>query len=348
MNDLRLVEPAGLLRGAGAAEAITAGVALPLAGGKTAFSVVSLIERDGTKSAPRPVDRIPASWLPELEVVTAPSSLAGLPSGAMVMGILNVTPDSFSDGDQHRTPERIVARAQQMQQAGVAILDVGAESTRPGAAVVSPSEEWSRLEPVLAELMGRGIPVSVDTRNARTMEAALNMGAMLINDVSALAHDPEALPLLARRSCPVVLMHMRGTPKTMNALTDYRDVAVDVVQELHDRIAQAEQAGIERSRILIDPGIGFAKTAEQNAELLRRLPILANLGCRVVLGTSRKRMIGTWAGVAEPTARDPGTIVTSLPGLDLPGTLLRVHDGAGMVQAMRVWEAMAGNAVQMM
>ncbi|NHN86174.1 dihydropteroate synthase [Acetobacter musti] len=338
MNSPRLIEPAGLLYGSDAGDAIREGIALPLAGGKCAFTIATLIEGE-TTTAPIPVDRIPASWHEELAVVTHLPPAAGLEPDPMVMGILNVTPDSFSDGGNYTDAEHAVRCARNMMAAGAGIIDLGAESTRPMAEVVTPEEEWRRLAPVLAEICGQGVSISVDTRNARTMEAALDAGAALINDVSALTYDPDALPLLAERSCPMILMHMRGTPETMNDLTSYRDVAADVVRELAVRIESALRAGISKDRIMIDPGIGFAKDVKQNCELLRRLPIFANLGCRLVLGTSRKRFIGTLTGVSQASQRDPGTVASSLPGLCLPGTVLRVHDYAAMLQALRVWES---------
>ncbi len=268
--------------------------------------------------------------------------MAGLPAGPLVMGILNVTPDSFSDGGLYRAAPAAIAAGVAMIEAGADILDLGGESTRPGAVPVDPHEEQARILPVLARLRGRGALISIDTRYAATMRAALDAGADLINDVSALSHDPDAASLLARRGCPVVLMHMRGTPATMAGLAHYDDVAVEVVRELEQRIAAAVAAGIARSRILVDPGIGFAKTGAHSLELLRRLPILANLGCRIVLGTSRKRFLGEVAEVPEAATRDPGTIVASLPGLSLPGCILRVHNTPQVVQALRVWQALHG------
>lgn len=337
MDTARLIEPVGLVHGPAADAAVKTGVALPLAGGGTAFTLVRLIEGDRISDL-TPVERIPGGWQMELDRITARPSDAGLPSGPLVMGILNVTPDSFSDGGRYVDPAIAVVHAEKLIRDGARILDIGAESTRPGSAPVSVEEEWARLRPLLLEMSRRGACISVDTRNARTMEAALDAGACLINDVTALAHDPEALPLLASRTCPVALMHMRGTPETMGSLTTYGDVAIDVVRELGDRMTAAEKVGISRDRMIVDPGIGFAKTTEQNAELIRRLPLFANLGCRVLLGASRKRMIGALAGVSEAVSRDPGTIASSLPGLALCDTILRVHDCAGMTQAMRVWE----------
>ena len=337
METERLIEPCGLVYGPEAVRAVKAGVALPLAGGPVAFTLVTLIEHD-RMSDPLPVGQVPSSWREKLDVITSKPSSAGLPAKPQVMGILNVTPDSFSDGGQYQLLSKARALADSLLQGGAGSLVLGSDSTRPGSVPVTPEEEWGRLQPVLAALVSQGACISVDTRNASTMEKALDAGAFFINDVTALTHDPEAIPFLAGRECPVVLMHMRGTPQTMSRLTNYRDVAVDVVRELAGRIGEAERHGIRRERLLIDPGIGFAKTEEQSAELLRRLPLFANLGCRMVLGTSRKRMIGTFSGEKIAKERDPGTIASSLPGLALSDTILRVHNSAAMTQAMRVWQ----------
>ncbi len=338
-----LIEPMGLLHGAVARDAVRQRMALPLQGGGSAFSLVRLI---GEPEEPLlPVAQVPERWQPALRQVTRPPAPAGLPDGSLVMGILNVTPDSFSDGGLHLHVPDAVTAGLRMIEAGAAILDIGGESTRPDAAPVDPAAERARILPVLAGLRGKGALISIDTRNGSTMRAALDAGANLINDVSGLSHDPAAAGVLSAYGCPVVLMHMRGTPATMAGLARYGDVAVEVLGELEARIVWAMDAGIDRSRLVVDPGIGFAKDAAQNLELLRRLPVLANLGCRVLLGTSRKRFIGqtaSAAGVAGAADRGPGTIVSSLPGLALPGCILRVHDVPAMVQALRVWQGVQG------
>jgi dihydropteroate synthase len=310
-------------------------------GGPAAFAFATLIEGHARWTVP--VASVPEGWNEALDRVCAPPSWAGLPPGPWVMGILNATPDSFSDGGRHFAARDAIESGLAMAREGAAVLDIGGESTRPGAPAVDVAEEWARVGPIISALKGRSASLlSVDTRNAATMAAALWAGADIINDVSALAHDPEAASVLARSECSVVLMHMRGTPETMGEFAHYDDVAVEVVRELEARIVLAERVGIARARIIVDPGIGFAKTPAQSCELLARLPILANLGCRVLLGTSRKRFIGAVADVGSPTARGPGTIASSLPGLDLPGTILRVHEVAPMLQALRVWQAMQG------
>jgi len=335
----RLIEPQGLLYGNTARSAVAAGDALALMAGETAFTRAVLIEGNHRRTV-HAAD-IPESWADVRARVTGHPHDAGLAMQPMVMGILNATPDSFSDGGRHLASYTAIAAGIEMHDAGAAVIDIGGESTRPGAPALSVEAEWDRIGPVIEGLRAQSRAIlSIDTRNAPVMERALRAGAHLINDVSALAHDPDAIAVVAAHDCPVALMHMRGTPETMNDLTDYADVAVDVVRGLALRIDAATRGGIAPERIIVDPGIGFAKTPAQNFELLARLPILANLGCRVLLGTSRKRFIGAATAVTDPVARDPGTLVTTLPGLDLPGSLLRVHAVAPMVQAVRVWQAM--------
>jgi len=336
----RLIEPLGLLHGADARAACAAGLALPLAGGPAAFSLCRLTGNGDGRI--QPVSALGQGWAPVLARVTTAPPASGLPPGVLVMGILNATPDSFSDGGRFGDTQMAIATALAMVDAGAALIDVGGESTRPGAVPVAPDIEQERILPIVRALAVRGVRVSVDTRHASTMQAALETGAALINDVSALSHDPQARQVVAAARCPVVLMHMRGTPLSMAGLTDYDDVAVDVVQALEARLAEAEAAGIDRARVIVDPGIGFAKTEAQSLELLRRLPILANLGCRVLLGVSRKGFIGRIAGVSDPLGRLPGSIAACLPGLLLPGTILRVHDVAETVQAVRLWQAIGG------
>lgn len=258
------------------------------------------------------------------------------------MGVLNVTPDSFSDGGDTILAARAIEAGRRMIAEGASLLDIGGESTRPGATPVSPEEEQRRVLPVIAALAGRGVPLSVDTRNAGTMAAALDVGATIINDVSALSHDPVAAALVARRGCPVILMHMRGTPVTMMAHATYGDVAAEVLAELAVRIGAAEAAGVARSSIAVDPGIGFAKTDEQNIMLLQRLPILVGLGCRMVVGVSRKRLIGWLGGEEDPKQRMAGSIAAGLYALSQGATILRVHDVAATVQAVRTWQRLAG------
>jgi dihydropteroate synthase len=321
---------------------VETGLALPLAGGKVAFSLVRLIDEDRIVS----VSGVP----PEFRAAVAnlaqpPASWSGLPSDRpLVMGIVNVTPDSFSDGGDHFATTAAIAAGQAMIDAGADIVDIGGESTRPGAAVVPVAKEQGRVLPVVCALAARTV-VSIDTRNAATMEASLDAGARIVNDVSALSHDPAARPAIAARDCGVILMHMRGEPATMMRQAQYDDVAVEVTRELATRLAEAEAAGIERSRIAVDPGIGFAKNDPHSVELLQRLGILMNLGCPIVLGASRKGFIGRLSGETEARRRAPGSIAVGLHALLHGAWILRVHDVAETVQAVRVWHGLTLGAM---
>ena len=255
------------------------------------------------------------------------------------MGILNLTPDSFSDGGVYPDAPAAVAAGHAMVAAGARIVDVGAESTRPGAALVPPAQELARLLPVVGALAGAGVLVSVDTRNACTMRACLDAGASIVNDVSALRWDTAAAPLLAARGCRVILMHMRGTPADMDRHANYADVVAEVRAELAERRDAAEQAGIAREKILLDPGLGFAKTAAHTLDLLRRLPELTNLGCPLVVGASRKRFIGQLSGGASPRDRLGGSIAAAVLAAQAGAAILRVHDVAETVQALRLLAA---------
>jgi dihydropteroate synthase len=256
------------------------------------------------------------------------------------MGVLNVTPDSFSDGGAFLATDAASEAGRAMAAAGADIIDVGGESTRPQSIPTPQVEEQMRILPVIRALAAAGLRVSVDTRHASTMAAALDAGATIVNDVYALAYDPQAAALVASRGCPVVLMHMRGTPADMYAQARYADVAADVTRELGQRIEAAERAGIAPDRIAIDPGIGFAKTAEQSVELLRRLPELGALGCPILVGVSRKSFLGAVSGVWDPRSRLPGSLAAGLFALTRGASILRVHDVPETIQAIRVWQAL--------
>ncbi len=311
-------------------------------GGNLAFSLARLIE-DGREIATLPVAMLPEDWGDEIEAVTArPLPFAGLVSQRpLVMGILNITPDSFSDGGRHFDASGAIEAGHAMLEAGADILDVGGESTRPGAEPVLPDEEIARVIPVVREL-AKAAPVSIDTRHAATMQAALEAGAEIINDVTALRHDPAAVDFLARTQTPIVLMHMPGTdPRSMQAQADYADVVLEVARFLRDRVATLEALGIARARIAIDPGIGFGKTMAHNLALIEALPILAQIGCPIMLGASRKRFIGTLSGVEQAEARLAGSLAVALAGAARGAAILRVHDVAETIQALAVWQACA-------
>jgi dihydropteroate synthase len=257
------------------------------------------------------------------------------------MGILNVTPDSFSDGGR-TAPDAAIAAGLAMRDDGADIVDVGGESARPGAGPTPPETERARILPVIQALAERGVTVSVDTKHAETMAAALHAGAGIINDISALTFDPAAAGLVAARGCPVVLMHMRGTPASMMGLANYTDISAEVAQELGACVAAAERAGIRRENIVIDPGFGFAKHAPHSLALLRDLPRLTALGLPILVGVSRKGFIGSTSGEPDPARRFAGSIAAGLFALAQGAAILRVHDVRQTVQAIRVWNALRG------
>jgi dihydropteroate synthase len=259
------------------------------------------------------------------------------------MGILNVTPDSFSDGGRHFAPEGAIAAGRAMLQAGADIIDIGGESTRPGAVPVSITDEIARIQPVIAALAAEGAVISADTRNAPTMAAALDAGARIINDVSGLKHDSSSARLVAAHACPVILMHMRGSPATMNCLAHYGDVVADVIAELTAARDAALAAGIGAESIALDPGLGFAKLGRQNLTLLKATRQLAALGHPLLIGLSRKKFIGQASGEPDAAQRMPGSLAAGLYAIAQGAHILRVHDVPETVQALRVWnELIAG------
>lgn len=323
--------------------------ARPLAGGLFGFAEVEVLRR-GEAPEILPVDAAGVLY-PEaaetLELIVAPRPpLAGLElSRPRLMGVVNVTPDSFSDGGMLTDTEAAVAHGMALAEAGADILDVGGESTRPGAEPVPLDAELARVMPVIEGLVAAGcpVPLSIDTRKAKVAEAALAAGAVMFNDVSALTHDA-ASPGVAAKAPAVCLMHAQGDPRTMQDDPRYGDVLLDVYDFLEMRLAAAEAAGIPRARLAVDPGIGFGKKLGHNLALLRRLSLFHGLGCALVLGVSRKRFIGALAGVGEPRQRVPGSIAAGLSGLAHGVQVLRVHDVAETRQALDVWRALAVDA----
>jgi dihydropteroate synthase len=260
----------------------------------------------------------------------------------LVMGILNVTPDSFSDGGAFVDSEAAIARALQMEREGAHIIDVGGESTRPGASAVSEDEELRRILPAIEGLRGKlRVPISVDTRRAAVADAALAAGAEIVNDVSGLRTDPRLADIVRRARVPLILMHMRGTPRTMQRKPFARDVMRNVASGLRDAVGRALLAGLARSQLLVDPGIGFGKSHEQNFEILARLPELARLGCPIVIGTSRKGFLGkalakTGEPPLPPEERLLGTAATVTASILGGAHIVRVHDVAEMARVARV------------
>lgn len=256
--------------------------------------------------------------------------------GPFIMGVLNVTPDSFSDGGRFLAPEAAVARALELVAQGADLVDVGGESARPGAAPVSVDEEIRRVVPVLERLRERGfpVPIAVDTSKPEVAREALRAGAALVNDVRGLA-DPRLAEVVAAAGVPVVLMHMRGTPADMQSRASYRDVVAEVGEELAQALARARAAGIPAERTLLDPGVGFAKTAEQSLTLLRRLAELKALGRPLLVGPSRKSFIGKVTGAAVED-RLPGTLAAVAACVLAGAEFVRVHDAAAVRQAAQV------------
>jgi dihydropteroate synthase len=314
--------------------------ALPLAGGWCWFD---RLERLSRREAPRLVgpEEVPAEVL---ERLTAPREpVAGLIFDApRIMGVLNVTPDSFSDGGLFDVPEAALAQARAMEAQGADMLDVGGESTRPGATEVPEAEEAARVVPVLAAIRGgSGLPLSVDTRKAAVAEAALEAGADLVNDVSGLAFDPR-MAGVAARAAGLCLMHAQGTPETMQIDPRYEDVRLDVYDALEAAVARAEAQGVPRRRILVDPGLGFGKTLKHNVSLLRNLSLYHGLGCAILVGASRKGFVGALGGAAEARDRMPGSVAVALHAARQGVQVVRVHDVGETRQALSLQQAVVG------
>ncbi|SMH35656.1 dihydropteroate synthase [Azospirillum agricola] len=335
------------------------GAAVPLAGGRFAFATAELIVRQGgglegdrIERAFAPLSEILAwGWERAREVAEALDRQLGAltrsrsPFGGVdlgrpaIMGIVNVTPDSFSDGGDFLDHAAAIAHGGALLDAGADILDIGGESTRPGSSPVSPEEEERRVLPVIRHFAGRGATVSVDTRHARVMAAAIGAGARVVNDVAGLG-DPLALPVVARSGTPVVLMHMLGEPGTMQANPQYADAALDVFDWLEERVARCAAAGVPPERIAVDPGIGFGKTVEHNLSILRHTALYHALGCAVLIGLSRKAFIGRLSRGEPPRERLAGSLAAGLETLNQGAQILRVHDVAETAQARALWEGL--------
>jgi dihydropteroate synthase len=354
-SDKLWLRPLGLISGCAAREAVAFGCARPLAGSGLAFTLVAAFglgpdRRPALVTAP--ISEL-ETWIAgagarfarrareQLALLSAPRPpWAGFAlDRPLVMGVLNVTPDSFSDGGRWLDRERAIAHGNSLVGAGADIIDVGGESTRPGAVPLPPGEELRRVEPVVRALAQSGAVVSIDTRHHVVMEAAFAAGARIVNDVSALTHDPESLALVARRQAPVVLMHMRGEPGTMQRDPVYDSAPVEVLEYLEARIDACAAAGIPRERIVVDPGIGFGKLVPHNLELLAGIGAFHTLGCGIALGISRKSTIARLSRGEPPEARLPGSLAAGLFAVQQGVQILRVHDVAETLQALAVWRA---------
>ena len=262
-----------------------------------------------------------------------------------VMGIVNVTPDSFSDGGRFADAPAAAEAGAQMAADGAAIIDVGGESTRPGARMIWEGDEIVRIAPVIRQLAGGGVAVSADTRKADVMTAAVEAGARMVNDVSALTYDERSASVVAASGVPVVLMHHKGPPETMQDDPHYDDVLVEVYLWLEERIGAAVEGGIAREKILVDPGFGFGKKLAHNLELMNSLALFHSLGCPIVLGASRKRTIGALSNEAPADRRLGGSIAFALKAVEQGVQILRVHDVFETVQALRVWRGLRDQAL---
>lgn len=273
------------------------------------------------------------------------ASFAGLSlDKPRLMGVLNVTPDSFSDGGDFIDAERAIAHGRALAEAGADIVDVGGESTRPGAAPVPEEEELRRVLPVIEALVADGTAISIDTRHAGVMRRALAAGARIVNDVSALTTDPAGIEVVAEAGTPVILMHMQGEPGTMQDNPAYDDAAIEVRDYLLERAATLQRAGVAAADIALDPGIGFGKNIGHNLDVLARLDLYRDTGHPVVLGVSRKSMISRLDRDVPPKQRVPGSIAAALAGRARGVQIFRVHDVAETRQAFAVWEAIANAA----
>jgi dihydropteroate synthase len=341
------LRPLGVIAGDAARRAVARGWALPLDGGSACTGCEIWQRRpDGTHHEIMAAADL-AGWLEgqpaqiREQGARLRDRLAGpctWPDGLprrrpLVMGVVNVTPDSFSDGGQYLEPAAAIAQALKLHAEGADLVDIGGESTRPGAAAVTADEEIRRVVPVIEALRQRGVLVSIDTRKAAVMRAAIDAGARMINDISALHHDPGSLAAAGASGLPVVLMHSQGEPATMQLQPTYDRAALDVFDQLAQRIDAWTDAGFERSRLLVDPGIGFGKTVEHNLEILSRLGLYLGLGLPILLGVSRKSFIGRLAGGAPPAERVAGSLAGALHGLAAGAAVLRVHDVAATQQA---------------
>lgn len=314
--------------------------ALPIAGGWCWFDRIEVLSRG------KAAEIIPAIEAPQsvLHAIASPrADISGLSMAEpQVMGILNVTPDSFSDGGRYIDPESALTQAQSMIREGATIIDVGGESTRPGAAVVPVEEETARVAQVVDTLAKGGVCVSIDTRKAPVAAKSAKLGAKILNDVSAMSYDPAMAEVAAATGLPICLMHAQGTPETMQADPRYDDVVLDVYDYLAERIEVALAAGIKRTQIIVDPGIGFGKTLRHNLALLRRMSIFHSLGCPILLGASRKRFIGEISGAQDAAERMAGSVSVALDGIRQGVQIVRVHDTLHTRQAISLQTALFG------
>lgn len=349
------LQPLGILRGCIASRAVKAGHARWLAGGPLAFNMVKMIFcHAGARHEEVlvPIFRLDqyvsdlAAFQKE-EITALLKSISGSRpcrdvlewEKPLLQGIVNVTPDSFSDGGRYNQLELAIAHARELIRSGADIIDIGGESTRPGASRVTIAQELDRVIPVIEGLSDISVPISIDTRNAEVMARAIKAGASIINDVSALTHDDRSLDFVAGTNCPIILMHAQNTPDNMQNNPQYDDVLLDVYDYLEKRLEICQNAGIGRDRIIIDPGIGFGKTVEHNIELMANLSLFHGLGVPLLLGVSRKSFIGHITAEKKSDDRLAGSLAFGQIGYDQGAQILRVHDVRESRQARDIWVA---------
>jgi dihydropteroate synthase len=351
MSDRIYLRPAAFLWGRAARDAIAGGHAVAVAGGPAGCALFEVIEGTPQKSARHFVpardlaasdDPVIAKCLSRISAERTP--VAGLSMDRpRVMGIVNVTPDSFSDGGDFDTAEKSAAQIARMPDEGADLIDIGGESTRPGAAPVDEAEELRRVLPAIRAARQTSCPISIDTRKSAVMKAALEAGAAIINDVSALTYDEKAPSVAAEADAPVVLMHAQGDPRTMQEAPAYDDVLLEVYDYLEARIEAATAAGIARDKVIADPGIGFGKTLDHNLALLSGLGLFHGLGVPIMLGISRKRSIGALTGESDAKKRVAGSLGAALAGAAQGVQIFRVHDVRETVHALTCWQAAVTN-----
>ena len=346
------LQPIGLLYGEIARDAVSLGAALPLAGSSVAFSTVRLWEGEpgnvhhaiARTSTIQAIDEPRVKDL--LDRIVAPrTAIAGVSMDSpRIMGIVNVTPDSFSDGGEYLEPSVAIKRAEALSNSGADFIDIGGESTRPGSEPVSAEEELRRILPVLSGLIRLPAPVSIDTRKPEVMREAAKIRADIINDVSALTFSPDSLATVTELKIPAVLMHASGDPKTMQDNPTYQDVVIEVYDYLEKRIEAAAAAGLPRESLIADPGIGFGKTAGHNASLLQNISLFHGLGVPLLTGTSRKRSLQKLTGAKTPKEQAAGNIAAALDAVSQGVQIVRVHDVEETYQALAVWNWLRGAA----
>ena len=344
LGNYNCINPVGLLSGAAAFKAVSEGVAFPLAGSEVAFLGLEIFWKLPDENFKRTVVPASSSNIDLTGLTGERADFAGVQlNKPILVGILNVTPDSFSDGGDFWRPKDAITRAITLVEGGADIVEIGAESTRPGAVPLEEREELERLLPVVEAAVAEGIRVSVDTRRANVMKSVIDAGVCIINDVSALTWDAESIGSIASSGVSVVLMHMQGNPRTMQDDPKYNLASAEIYEWLSQRVEACVGGGIPKERIAIDPGFGFGKTINHNKEILDRVGMFHGIGCALSIGISRKSFLGSITGVQVPKHRLSATIAATMFALSHGVQIHRVHDVAALKQAIDVWNALSSD-----